>query len=188
MTASDAPQMPRQEPITVQVRMEDPADVDTKEGFESHDCCEGLMREFLKICGFSYKTPFTCGTIVIEKARRGPLASRSGAQKTKVEYGYGGNVFILNDDAVSKVRIVCAGDFQNVVCAAVTLVVAGEKTLEEATNETRQLFQFIPDGSSRTEIEITLRWAVDHKGSWPYAEARLYQPVWARDGSFAHRR
>ena len=188
MTASDAPQMPRQEPITVQVRMEDPADVDTKEGFESHDCCEELMREFLKVCGFSYNTPFTCGTIVIEKPRRGAPASRPGVQKTVVEDGYGGNVFILNDDAVSKVRIVCAGDFQNVVCAAVTQVVAGEKTLEEATNETRQLFQFIPDGSSRAEIETALRWAVDHKGSWPYAEARLYQPIRARDGRFVRHR
>jgi hypothetical protein len=188
MTASDAPQMPSQGPITMQVRMEDPADVDMKEGFESHDCCEGLMREFLKACGFSYKTPFTCGAIVIEKPRRGPLARRPGVRNTKVEDGYGGSVFILNDDAVSKVRIVCAGDFQNVVCAAVTQVVAGEKTLEEATKETRQLFQLIPEGSSRAEIEAALRWAVDHKGSWPYAEARLYQPVRARDGRFARHR
>jgi hypothetical protein len=182
MSASDTTQMSNQIPITIQVRMDDPSVLDT-EGFESHDCCPDLMREFLKLCGISYEAPFACGTIAIDQPRRGPLANRPGLRKTKIEDSYGGNIFTLNEDAVSQVRIVCAGDFQNVVCAAVTEVVAGKKTLEEASDDTRERFRVISQGSAQAEVETALRWAVEHQEPWPYAEARLYQRVWGRHGS-----
>lgn len=174
-----------QERITVQVRMEEASQLKTVEGFHSSDDCECVMREFLELCGFPYGVPFTCGTITLEKQMSGPLANRPGLRKAKVEDCYGENAFVLNDAAVSKIRIVCAGDFQNIICAAVADILNLRKTVEEAKRDASKLFRLIPEGTSRAEIEERLRWAVKNKGSRPYAEARLYQSIRTQDGRFS---
>jgi hypothetical protein len=102
----------------------------SKAGFTSSDECEPLMKSMFAFLGLPYEKPFACCWIEIqqekEKKKTGPLGNRPGVQPTwKPADAYGPNAFILDDTMVERVRLVCAGDFQNVVCALMTDILAG---------------------------------------------------------------
>jgi hypothetical protein len=179
----------RQEALTLRVRMENRTAVDTAEGFYSRDDCRCVMIEFFKFCDLPYVERFTCAAVKLctPARRRGPLADRPGIQrKWEADAGFGKYVFTLSDETVGEVRIVCAGDFQNIICKGVADILNLRKSLDDVRQETMNLFRPIPAGTPRAQIENGLRWAHENKGSWPYAEARLFRPVWRKDGQFAN--
>jgi hypothetical protein len=178
----------RQETLTLCVQMDNRTDVDTCDGFHSSDDCRCMMTEFFKTCELPYVEPFTCAAIQLRKPerKRGPLANRPGIQpRWRAEAAFGNHVFVLNDKTVSEVRIVCAGDFQNIICKGVADILNRRKPLEDVQQEIMTLFRLIPAKTCRAEIDAHLSWALANKGQWPYAEARLFRPVWKKDGQFA---
>ena len=44
---------------------------------------------------------------------------------------------------------------------------------------------YIPESTSRSEISGYLLWPDENKRPLPYAEVRLFRPVWTKDGRFA---
>ena len=135
-----------------------------------------------------YDEAFACGSIEMaqQERRTSPFAKRPGVQTTrKPADDYGSHAFILNDTAVKLIRLVCAGDFQNVVCQLVTEILSGKALAEVRDFALNEKFRRIAEGTPLDEVEEVLRWADTNKGSWPYAEARLLQPVREEDGLWA---
>ena len=174
--------------MRVVVRMKSREFVASEAGFTSSDCCQPLMQSMFSFLGLPYDKTFACGLIEIGEQERktSPFAKRPGVRTAwKPADNYGPHAFILKDTTIKRIRLVCAGDFQNVVCELVTEILSGKALPEVREKALNEKFRAIAESTPLNEVEEVLRWADANKGSWPYAEARLVQPVREGDGSWA---
>jgi hypothetical protein len=174
--------------MRVVVKMKSREFVASETGFTSSDCCPSIMQSMFAFLGLPYAEKFVCGSIEIRRPQRktSPFAKRPGVQTPwKPVDEYGSHAFILNDASVLRIRLVCAGDFQNVVCQLVAEILTGKTLAEVREFALNERFRPIAERTPLDKVEEVLRWADRNKGSWPYAEVRLLQPLREEDGSWA---
>jgi len=174
--------------VKLEVRMRCRELTDSPKGFASSDDGAPFMKALFDFLGLTYKKPFTCCCIVPdpEHKKRSPFADRPGVKpRWKPCHAYGSYVFTLNDAAVSKVRIVCAGDFQDVACEVLRQILRGTSLDKVRTSPDAKRLRELPENATPEQVKEALDWASKNKGNWPYAEARLFQAVHGYDGSWA---
>lgn len=144
-------------------------------GKTSSDECKCLVEPFLQQFFGGYHEPFICITVCGD-----------GSSKAAGAYGF---QFELVPEITKDIRIVCAGDFQNVVHAAYLALLRGEKT-----DEYRNRFMLVPEDASDAQREKILESALElaatkdvgedgkPKNRALYVEARIYRPH--KEGDF----
>ena len=133
-------------------------DIDCDLDFNSTDSCPELMQYFLDQIGLPAPDEFVC------------LSVQLGSKKNELVGAYG-TPYRLKSEYFEKVRIVCAGDFLNVMSKA---IVAHLRTCKPLA-EWRGYFTELPASMNTAERLQELREAAgrrDKIGS--YAEARIY--------------
>jgi hypothetical protein len=86
-------------------------------GFVSSDACEEIMGEFFAHLGFTYVTPFV--SMSVRPVLPEPVGKFGGSPINFDLADAYGHPFVLKDDVIAKVEIICAGDFLNVMYSAV---------------------------------------------------------------------
>jgi hypothetical protein len=146
------------------------------------------MDWMFKFLDLPYEKTFACASIDIpqETNKPTPFSKRPGLQpKLNSVAVYGQHVFILHEEAIKQIRLVCAGDVQNVVIKLIGEILAGKNLAEVKLSALRDKFRVVEEGVSLDVIEKALRWADENKDGRPYAEARLFRPLWTGDGEWA---
>ena len=134
--------------------------VNNPEGYRSSDECELLVMPFLERY-FTYEKEFVCISVRPD-GEKGNLADAYGFQ------------FELKQKVMDEVKIVCSGDFQNVIYNAYCNLLRGEDI-----NKYVECFEMLPDDADRPERAKILMNAISKakEAGRPYAEARLYRPL-----------
>ena len=130
------------------VRMENRELVNSATGFTSKDDCEQFMKRIFAFLGLPYKKPFACSSIVADSATKkiGPLGNRPGVKPAwKPADNFGPNAFILNDSVIGKVRVVCAGDFQNVTLDLLERILSGTPLADVKALAHLEMFRELPE-------------------------------------------
>lgn len=133
-------------------------DADRELDFNSTDSCPELMQYFLEQIGLPAPDEFVC------------LSVQLGAKENK-QVGAYGTPYRLKPEYFKKVRIVCAGDFLNVMSKAIVAYLRKGKPL----SEWRDYFKELPARMTNAERLQELRKAEERKDKiGTYAEARIY--------------
>jgi len=143
-------------------------DVDCELDFNSTDSCPELMQYFLNQLGLPAPDEFVC------------LSVQLGG-KTNALVGAYGTPYRLKSEYFDKVRVVCAGDFLNVMSKAIVAYLRRDKPLAEW----RDYFTELSASMTMTERLQELRKAAERRDKiGTYAEARIYGPC--EDEWFEH--
>jgi hypothetical protein len=133
-------------------------DVDHELDFNSTDSCPELMQYFLEQLGLPAPDEFVC------------LSVQLGGKENALVGAYG-TPYRLKPEYFEKVRIVCAGDFLNVMSKAIVAYLRKGKPL----SEWRDYFTELPASMTTAERLQELRKAEKRKDKiGTYAEARIY--------------
>ena len=135
------------------------------EGFFSHDECAPIMEEFFHLLHLKYDVPFV--SVSIRPVLPQPVGHFGGGVIHFDLANLYGHPFILKDEAIAKVDIVCAGDFLNTMCPAVAHHLRGGNILEY--QEKIKLLTGMTEEQKKKEIWIAYENKVNQ-----YAEARIY--------------
>lgn len=145
------------------------------EGFVSHDTCPQVMSIFLqKHLGLDYPAHFVSISV------RFPVSTSDSKVGGDVQPKYSladvyGRPFTLIDSTISHIDLVCSGDFQDRVCAALVALLEGKDLTRH-----KEYFKVVT-GNSADEIRAAIEEAEEERNGFPYVEARIYRPLRRED-------
>lgn len=141
------------------------------DGFVSSDTCRDVMSAFVpRHLGIDYPTEFVSMSV------RYPLPIPEAVVGGNVQPKYDladiyGVPFLLVDSVIKDIDLVCSGDFQDLVCAALVEFLNGRDVSRH-----KKLFKVVT-GKSETEIKEMIDEAQKEKDNFPYVEARIYRAL-----------
>jgi hypothetical protein len=154
------------------VGIDDPKFSNDPDGFCSKDDCRAVMRNFFQRYGILDSEKFTCfsvreqiGQIGIRNVAGGTLSKAQTADA----WGVKGKQYLGKPDLIKQIAVVCAGDFQTVVCNAVKEILNGHDI-----NSYVDRFVNV-QGKSENEIRNAISNALEKRSPYHYAEARIFR-------------
>jgi hypothetical protein len=125
---------------------------------------EPFLRKF-----FEYSEEFVC--ITVREDNENVVDAPSGRKaKTSNQADAYGFPFELKSDVIDDIRLVCAGDVQDVICEAYKALLNAEDT-----TAFRNRFTLIPKETTHQAREEILANAIAAKSPYRYVEARIYR-------------